>query len=198
VKRDIIVIGASAGGVEALQIVVRMLPSDLPAAVFVVLHIPPGIPSALPQILDRSGSIPAAHVRDNQFIEAGHIYVAPPDYHLLLEAGRTVLWRGPKENRLRPAINALFRSAAAAYRERVIGVVLTGALDDGSAGLWWIARNGGAALVQDPEEAEVADMPQSALEHVDSACVARLSEMGSFLSQLSIGEELQRCEQKRA
>jgi two-component system chemotaxis response regulator CheB len=198
VKRDIIVIGASAGGIDALQTLVGTLPPDLPAAVFIVLHVPPWAPSALPQILARSGPLPVAHARDDQFIEPGRIYVAPPDYHLLLEDRRTVLWRGPKENRLRPAVNTLFRSAAVAYRERVTGVVLTGALDDGSAGLWWITRNGGAAVVQDPDEAEVPGMPRSALEHVDSAYVARLPEMGSFLTQLSIGEELRTCQQKRA
>ncbi len=162
-NRDIIVIGASAGGVSALQTLVRALPPSLPAAVFVVLHVPSWAPSALPQILARSGPLPANHASDNQIVEYGRIYVAPPDYHLLLAEGRTVLWRGPKENRFRPGINTLFRSAAGAYRERVTGVILTGALDDGSAGLWWIHRYGGAAVVQEPDEAAVPDMPRSAL-----------------------------------
>jgi two-component system, chemotaxis family, protein-glutamate methylesterase/glutaminase len=198
VKRDIIVIGTSAGGVEALRILVKTLPPDLAAAVFIVLHIPSWAPSALPQILTRNGPLPATHARDNEQIEHGRIYVAPPDHHLLLEEGHTVLWKGPKENRFRPAINTLFRSAAGAYRDRVAGVVLTGALDDGSAGLWWISRYGGVALVQDPDEAEVSDMPRSALEYVKSAYVARISEMGSFLTRLSTGEELITWEQKRA
>jgi two-component system chemotaxis response regulator CheB len=198
VKRDIIVIGASAGGVQALQQLVQTLPPDLAAAVFVVLHTSPWAPSLLPQILSRSGPLPAAHARDGEGIERGRIYVAPPDHHLLLERDRTVLWKGPKENRFRPAINVLFRSAAGAYGERVTGVILTGALDDGSAGLWWISRQGGVALVQDPDEAQIDEMPRSALTYVSSAYVARLSEMGSFLTRLSTGEELLQWEQKRA
>jgi two-component system chemotaxis response regulator CheB len=198
VKRDIVVIGASAGGIEALTTLTRTLPSDLAAAVFIVLHIAPWAPSQLPQILGSNGPLPAWPARDQERIEHGNIYVAPPDYHLLLENNRTILWKGPKENRFRPAINPLFRSAASAYGERVTGVVLSGALDDGSAGLWWISRQGGMALVQDPDEALISDMPRSALEHVASAYVARVSEIGSLLTRLSLGEELIAWEQKRA
>lgn len=197
-NRDIIVIGASAGGVKALQTLVQTLPAAMPAAMFVVLHVPSWAPSALPQILARSGPLPAAHAGQNQVIERGRIYVAPPDYHLLLEEDRTVLWRGPKENRFRPAINTLFRSAAGAYRERVTGVVLTGALDDGSAGVWWIHRYGGAVVVQDPNEAAVPEMPLSALAYVDSAYVAQLSKMGGCLTRLAVGEEVSTCERTRA
>jgi two-component system, chemotaxis family, protein-glutamate methylesterase/glutaminase len=190
VKRDIIVIGASAGGVEALALLARTLPSDLAAAIFVVVHVAPWAPSGLPQILSRNGPLPAWHARNHERIEHGRIYVAPPDYHLLLEQDHTFLWKGPKENRFRPAINPLFRSAANSYAERVTGIVLTGALDDGTAGLWSISRQGGVALVQDPDEALVSDMPRSALEHVASAYVARISEMGPLLRRLSMGEEL--------
>jgi two-component system chemotaxis response regulator CheB len=190
-KRDIIAIGASAGGVEALQALVSTIPRDIPAALFVVLHMPSWTHSELPHVLARSGALPASHARHNEPIEHGKIYVAPPDYHLLVEKQRILLWRGPKENRHRPAVNALFRSAAVAYGERVTGVILSGALEDGSAGLWWVRRYGGAAMVQDPEEAAFPDMPRSALEHVDTAYVARLREMGALLTGLANGEEFE-------
>lgn len=193
-----VVIGASAGGVHALQVLAAALPRDLPAAVLVVLHIPPWGRSELPAILTRSGPLPAMHARDNDPIEHGRIYIAPPDHHLIIEGQRTVLWRGPKENRNRPAINALFRSAAVEQGERVTGVVLTGALDDGSAGLWWINHHGGAAVVQDPGEAAFPDMPRSALEYVPDAYIARLAHLGSLLTFLAKGEDLDVCKQKRA
>jgi len=190
VKHDIVTLGASAGGVEALQAVVRSIPATIDAAFFVVMHLSAWSRSELPRILSNAGPLPAMHARDDEPIEQGRIYVAPPDYHLVLEDSRTVLWRGPKENRSRPSINVLFRSAAVAYRERVTGVVLSGALDDGSAGLWWIRRYGGAAIVQDPAEAIVPDMPRSALEHVDTARIARLSEIGLLVSRLAAGKEV--------
>jgi two-component system, chemotaxis family, protein-glutamate methylesterase/glutaminase len=198
-KRDIVVVGASAGGVEALSALASTLPPNMPAALFVVLHTSPWRRSDLPEILTRSGPLPAVHARDNGSLHAGRIYVAPPDYHLLIEGQRTMLWRGPKENRSRPAVNTLFRSAAGAYGSRVTGVVLTGALEDGSAGLWWIRRYGGAAVVQDPDEATFPDMPRTALEYVDSAQVVRLRDMGSLLTRLAIGnEESEAWERKRA
>lgn len=163
---DIVVIGASAGGVEALVKFVRELPVRLPAAIFVVLHIPPQSPSMLPTILSRAGHLPAIHPDDHASIERGHIYIAPPDHHILLEQGHIRIVRGPKENRHRPAIDVLFRSAAASYGPRVTGVVLTGALDDGTAGLLAIKRCGGIAVVQDPSEAPYPEMPKSALAHV--------------------------------
>src|SRR5690348_12303782 len=132
---DIIVVGASAGGVEALMSIVGDLPGNLPAAVFVVLHIPAESPSFLPSILSRSGPLLASHPENGAEIEYGHIYIAPPDQHLLVENGTMRIVRGPKENRHRPAIDPLFRSAALAYGPRVVGVVLTGGLDDGTAGL---------------------------------------------------------------
>jgi two-component system chemotaxis response regulator CheB len=118
------------------------------------MHVPPWRDSLLPQILSRRGSLPAEHPAPGARIEHGRIYVAPPDYHLLLNPGDHIeLWRGPKENNFRPSINTMFRSAAAAYGPRVTGVVLTGALDDGAAGLWWIKRMAGTAVVQDPADA---------------------------------------------
>ena len=164
--RDIVVLGASAGGVEALVQFVGELPSSIPAAIFVVLHIPPQSTSMMPKILSRSSSLPAIHPVDGTLIEHGHIYVAPPDHHMMLEQGHIRIIHGPKENRHRPAIDTLFRSAASVYGPRVIGVVLTGSLDDGTAGLLAVKRLGGIAVVQDPDDALYPSMPQNALEHV--------------------------------
>jgi two-component system, chemotaxis family, protein-glutamate methylesterase/glutaminase len=125
---DIIVVGTSAGGVEALQILARELPCDLPAAIFIVLHLAPTSPSFLDEILTPAGPLPATQGVDGELITPGRIYVAPPDHHLLLEAGHVRVTRGPKENRFRPAIDGLSRSAAYAYGPRVIGVILTGAM----------------------------------------------------------------------
>jgi len=152
--------------VEALRVLVAGLPADLPAAIFVVLHVPPTVPSALPRILGSAGPLPAHHPEDDESIEPGHIYVAPPDYHLLVDRGRVRRWHGPRVNRTRPAIDPLFNSAARAYGPRVIGVVLSGALDDGSAGLALIKWLGGLAMVQRPQEALVSSMPESALNAV--------------------------------
>ena len=184
--------GASAGGVEALQRLIRGLPADLGASIFVVVHIPPWCKSELPGIITRSGSLIALEAEAEQPFQPGRIYIAPPDYHLLVEHQHVRLWRGPKENRHRPAINALFRSAAVAYKSRVIGVILSGALDDGSAGLWWIKQFGGLAVVQDPDEARFPEMPRSALEHVDVDHVVGLSDMGSLLATLVTGDEVKR------
>jgi two-component system, chemotaxis family, protein-glutamate methylesterase/glutaminase len=183
-NHDIIVVGASAGGVEALLTLVRRLPPTLPAAVFVVLHIPAQSPSMLPQILGRAGTLIAEHGVDNAPIKHGHVYIAPPDHHLLLESDRMRVVRGPKENRHRPAVDPLFRTAARAYGPRVIGVVMTGALDDGTAGLRAIKMRGGIAVVQNPQEALYAGMPQSAVQHVDVDYVMPLAEIGSLLARL--------------
>jgi two-component system, chemotaxis family, protein-glutamate methylesterase/glutaminase len=183
-----IVIGASAGGVEALKELVARLPADLPAAVFVVLHIPPFVASNLPAILARAGPMPAVHPRDGQPVEAGVIYVAPPDHHLLIEGERVAVKKGPKENRFRPSIDALFRSAAYVYRARAIGVVLSGALDDGTSGLWTIKRLGGVAIVQQPNQARFETMPRSALENVEVDHTVPATEIGALLVRL-IGEQ---------
>jgi two-component system, chemotaxis family, protein-glutamate methylesterase/glutaminase len=157
----------------------------LPASLFIVLHIPAQSPSLMPDILSRAGPLPAIHPVDGEEIRHGHIYVAPPDYHLLLEQDHMRVVRGPKENRHRPAVDPLFRSAAVAYGPRVVGVILTGSLDDGTAGLWAVKRRGGVAIVQDPNEALYPGMPGSALAHVQIDYRLPLTEIGATLVQLA-------------
>lgn len=165
-ERDIITIGGSAGGVEALRTLIGRLPGDLKAALFVVLHTSPDKPSLLPTLLNHAGSFLALHPADGAPIRNGCIYVAPPDHHLLIEGLLVRVVRGPRENRARPAIDPLFRSAAACYGERVVGIILSGALDDGAAGLLAIKRGGGVTMVQDPRDALISEMPESALSMV--------------------------------
>jgi two-component system chemotaxis response regulator CheB len=183
-ERHVVVVGASAGGLECLVRIAGDLSPDLPASVFVVLHVSPGGPSALPAILSRSGRLPAEHARDGEAIEPGRIYVAPPDHHLLLEPGVMRLVQGPRENRVRPAIDVLFRSAAAVYGPRVIGVVMSGYLDDGATGLLAIKRQGGIAVVQDPDDAQAPAMPRAALALVEADHVVPLSEAGALIDHL--------------
>lgn len=182
---DIIVIGASAGGVEALTRLVPQLPVDLPAAIFVVVHFPAYGTSVLPGILSRQGPLPAIHAEHGAPIEPGRIYVAPPDHHIVLHPGRVHLGRGPRENGHRPAVDPLFRSAAAAYGPRVVGVVLSGTLDDGTAGLQAVKSRGGVAVVQDPADALFAGMPGSALENVSVDHVVPLSGLAGLLASLA-------------
>jgi two-component system chemotaxis response regulator CheB len=168
--RDIVVIGASAGGLKALQQLVAYLPADLPAAVLVSTHLAPAVPSRVAAVLDRFGALPAVDAADGLPFEHGRIYTAVPDRHLVVDGHDTLrLSRGPRENRVRPAVDALFRSAARWYGPRVIGVVLSGALDDGAAGLAAVVQRGGAALVQDPEDALFDSMPRAALRAVPGA-----------------------------
>jgi two-component system chemotaxis response regulator CheB len=158
--RDIIVVGASAGGVEALAQIARGLPAGLPASVFVVCHFPPGGRSVLPDILSRAGPLLAGHPADGDPFYPGQVYVAPPDRHLVLDPGNRVrLTRAARENHHRPAVDPLFRSAARHYGRRVVGVILTGALYDGTAGLIAVRAAGGVGVVQDPRDALVAAMP---------------------------------------
>jgi two-component system chemotaxis response regulator CheB len=185
IGHDIIVIGASAGGVEALITLVRGLPADLPAALFVVLHVPAQSTSALPRILSHNGPLPAVHAVNGQKIELGHIYVAPPDHHLLVDNGYVRLGRGAKENMHRPAIDPLFRSAARAYGPRVVGVVLSGVLDDGTSGLKAIKERSGLAVVQDPKEALYPGMPESAIQHVAVDYVGPIRDMPLLLERLA-------------
>jgi two-component system, chemotaxis family, protein-glutamate methylesterase/glutaminase len=181
----VIVIGASAGGVEALQQLVYELPADLAAPVFVVLHVHARSKSVLPEILSAAGPLPAVHAVDGSRIENGHIYIAPPDHHLIVEREHMHVGVGPKENYQRPSINVTFRSAALAYGDRVIGVVLTGQLDDGTAGSWDIKRRGGTVIVQHPEDAAFSSMPLSTLREVEADYTLPLTEIGPLLGRLS-------------
>jgi two-component system, chemotaxis family, protein-glutamate methylesterase/glutaminase len=182
---DIIVVGASTGGVEALAALVQRLPKDLPAAIFVVLHLAAERPSRLPEILSRYSRLPVAHALDNEPIRCGRIYVAPPDRHLLVDRGVVRVVRGPRENRNRPAVDSLFRTAACSYGPRVVGVVLTGALDDGTAGLQAIKRRGGVAVVQDPHDALIPSMPESALRYVQVDHTLPLADIPPLLVRLT-------------
>ncbi|WP_163989540.1 chemotaxis protein CheB [Pyxidicoccus caerfyrddinensis] len=181
---DIIVIGASMGGVEALSTLVAQLPREFPAAVLVVLHLAPQHKSALPAILTRKGALPARHPKHGEPLQPGRIYVAPNDRHLVVEPGKVLVVKGPRENGHRPAVDTLFRSAARAYGPRVVGVVLTGALDCGTAGLLAVKAQGGVAVVQDPADAFCPDMPRNALEYVKADHCVRLGEMGPLLERL--------------
>ncbi|MFN8592593.1 MAG: chemotaxis protein CheB [Thermomicrobiales bacterium] len=183
-NHDIIVIGGSAGGIAALTALVAGLPAGLPAALFVVVHIPPYAVSRLPEILSRAGPLPAMHATPGMLIVPGQIVVAPPDRHLLLRPDRVELSRGPRENHSRPAIDPLFRSAARAFGPRVVGVVLSGALYDGSLGLMAVKLRGGLAIVQDPREASVESMPRSALNAVEPDFVLSAAEIGTVLSDV--------------
>jgi two-component system chemotaxis response regulator CheB len=183
-RKDIVVIGASAGGMEALQKLVSRLPAGIPASIFVVWHLSPGLKSILPSVLSKSGPVKALHPQDGDRIEQGRIYVAPNDHHMLLEKGYVRITKGPKENRFRPAVDPLFRSAAYVYGPRTIGVVLTGALDDGTAGLWTIKLRGGTAIVQEPADAMIRSMPLNAMEHTEADYRVPVAEIGELLGRL--------------
>ncbi|GAB3687420.1 chemotaxis protein CheB [Spirosoma flavus] len=183
-KRDIIVIGTSAGGVYALKELVAVLPADFKASIFVVMHVSAHSPSYLPEILTTAGKLKAIHPKDGEPIQQGHIYIAPPDHHLLIEYDQVIVKKGPKENRFRPSIDALFRSAAYMHGPRVIGIVLTGLLDDGTSGMWTVKRLGGLTIVQEPDEALYPSMPDSVLNNVEVDHCVSIAEMGSLLNQL--------------
>ena len=158
-------IGASVGGVDAIRTLTDALPANFAAAVFVVLHVG-AHKSELPWLLNELGPLRACHPEDGDPIQAGHIYVAPPDHHFLIEPWHMRLTRGPHENWSRPAVDPLFRSAALAYGPGVIGVILTGGRNDGTAGLFEVKQRGGTTVVQDPDDAADPGMPRSALRHV--------------------------------
>jgi two-component system chemotaxis response regulator CheB len=186
--RDVVVIGASAGGVEALRAVVGGLPAELPAAVLVVLHIPRGAESALAKILARGCALPVRNAIDGEQLRQGRVYVAPADYHLLVIDNRIRLSSGPTENGHRPAVDPLFRSAARAYGPRAVGVVLSGSRDDGAAGLAAIVQRGGLAVVQDPAEAIYPSMPTAALNAVDVDYVRPAVKIGPLLDEIARSE----------
>jgi two-component system chemotaxis response regulator CheB len=183
--RNVIVVGASLGGHEALTGLIGTLPADLNAAIFVVMHVAPDGPSILGQLLDRVSPLPAAAAVDGEPIAPNRIYVAVPDRHLMIERDRVRLSRGPRENHTRPSIDVLFRSAAFHRGPRAIGIVLTGTLDDGTAGLWAIKDRGGVAIVQAPTEAPYPSMPMSAIRHVDVDHVLEVAAMGNVLRELT-------------
>jgi len=191
IARDIIVIGASAGGFDAVEKLAAMFPPDLQAAVFVTVHLAERSEGVLPELLTRAGPLPAIHPWEDTPIQMGRVYVAPPDHHLILTPTSVHVGHGPRENLQRPCINTMFRSAAAAHGPRVIGALLTGLLDDGAAGLWEIQQQGGATVVQDPEEAPFRSMPDNAIRGLNVQYIVRLAEMGPLLVRLTMGDRTQ-------
>src|SRR5262245_505258 len=185
-KRNIIVVGTSAGGVEALCELNKHLPQDLDATIFVVMHV--GAESKLAEILTNCGRLPAKAAEHNKPYKPGCVYVAPPQHHLVIKNGKTVLSRGPRENGHRPAADVLFRSAAREHRAKVVGVVLSGGRDDGSAGLYAIKARGGIAIVQDPAEAVTPNMPENALNMVDVDFCLPVRQIAGVLVQLASGK----------
>jgi two-component system chemotaxis response regulator CheB len=183
-RRDIVVIGASAGGVAALATIVRELPADLDAAVFVVLHLAPLAKSVLPAILGRDAKLPVVPARDRMPVRPGSAYVAPPGRHMVLEGGVMRLTLAARIDGHRPSVDALFCSAAAAYGPRVVGVILTGALDDGTAGLRAVKEAGGVAIVQSPDDAQYRSMPESALAHVAVDHCAPAAEIAALVAKV--------------
>jgi two-component system chemotaxis response regulator CheB len=184
IGHDIVLIGCSAGGAEALTGIFARIPRDAPAALFVVQHVSAGAPSVLPRILGRAGELPAGHARDGEPIRHRHVYVAPPG------RGVMVLGRGPRENGHRPAVDPLFQTAAAAHGSRVVAVVLSGGLDDGTAGLIVVKQSRGVAVVQDPDDASTPEMPLSAIRSVEVDHVLPAREIAPLLVRLA-GEAAQ-------
>lgn len=186
-RHDLVVIGASAGGVEALQRVVSGLPADLPASVCIVLHRATGSVSALASVLDRAGPLPCRTAVDGEPLALGEILVAPPDRHLVIEDGHVQLTDDPPEHGLRPSVDVLFRSASASHDGRTIGVVLSGTLDDGAAGLATIKRAGGGTIVQDPAKAMYPGMPASAIARVEVDAVVALDQVAAMVVDMVTG-----------
>jgi two-component system, chemotaxis family, protein-glutamate methylesterase/glutaminase len=184
-SRSVVVIGASAGGLDALTRLAAQLPGDFPSPIFIVHHMAADTTgAALLQAIHKSGNLVCTEARDGDEFEGGHIYLAPADHHLLLMKGKMLVTKGARENRSRPGIDPLFRSAAVAYRNNVVGVLLTGYLDDGTAGMTAIHRCGGVCVVQDPTDAAYPDMPQNALNRVKVDHTVPLAEMGALLVRL--------------
>ncbi|NUR76208.1 MAG: chemotaxis protein CheB [Thermoleophilia bacterium] len=184
---EIVVVGASAGGVEALIRFARVVPRDFAAPIMIVLHVPSSGPSVLPQILDRVGPLPAVHAQDGMETAGGCLYIAPPDRHMRIVGRRIQLDPGPRENGHRPAIDPLFRSTAESYGSRTAGVILSGTLDDGTVGLNCIAEAGGATLVQDPRDAMYPAMPANAIAYARPDYVLPIEKLVETLVQLTAG-----------
>jgi len=183
--RSVIVIGASAGGTQPLTELAAQTPADIPAAMLVVVHIPPYHQSLLPEILSNAGPLPVSLGVHGQTLREGHIYVAPADRHMQVQDGHIVLNRAPRENHTRPAIDPLFRSAARAYGSNVAGVILSGTQGDGTVGLMAIKSRGGLTLVQDPEELVYSAMPRRAIQYVDVDHVSPVADMAPILYEFA-------------
>ena len=183
-NRDLVAIGTSAGGVEALLYLVKRLPIEFPASVLVTIHMPGRARSSLDEVLTRAGPLPARFAREGDVVKKGCIYLAPPDRHLLLDDYRVLLGIGPRENNSRPAIDAMLRSVAICCGARAIGLVLTGTLGDGASGLWAVRTCGGITVVQDPRDAAFAEMPLTALNRANPDHVVSLSAMPALLAHL--------------
>jgi two-component system chemotaxis response regulator CheB len=184
-SRNIVVIAASAGGVEALRQLVRPLPAGLSSAIFIVLHTPAHHESALPRILASVSALPVSHAIDGEAIQLGRIYVAPPDFHMTIARGHMWLDQGRKENYTRPAADPLFRSAAAAYGARVIGIVLTGLDGDGAEGLKAVTTAGGFGIVQRPDTAQYPEMPMAAIAEDDPDRCLPIPEISAAIIRLA-------------
>jgi two-component system, chemotaxis family, protein-glutamate methylesterase/glutaminase len=182
--RDLVVVGASAGGLPALRTILGDLPAELPMAVLAVVHSSPDNPGGLAEVLNRHSTYPVTYAQDGAEISYGHVYVAPPDFHLTTDDGRLAVRRGPRENRFRPAVDPLFRSAAESHGERVIAIVLSGSLDDGTHGLAVVKSHGGVAIVQSEEDALVPHMPVSAANAVAVDHVIPASQMAAVVAGL--------------
>lgn len=182
--RDIVVVGASAGGITAIKNLIGSLKDDFKGTIFIVLHVPPYSETQLPQILSNVGPLKAVLAKNGEEFQSGMIYVAPNDHHMLLEEGKISVQKGPKENRFRPSIDALFRSAAYVYGSRVIGVILSGLLDDGVSGLWTIKQQGGLVLIQTPDDAEQPQLPINVLDYVEPDYKLSAIDMGPLISGL--------------
>jgi two-component system chemotaxis response regulator CheB len=189
-KRDIVVIGGSSGGLETIRTILSVIPGGFSGSIFVVLHSSPESPGILDHILGRGSMLPVAYAVDLEPIRQGHVYIAPPDRHLLVKRDHVRVTRGPRENRFRPAVDPLFRTAAVSHGQRVIAVVVSGGQDDGAVGLRIVKDRGGIAVVQDPLEALAPGMPQAAMNHVTVDFVADADEIGGIIAKLT-GETIE-------
>jgi two-component system, chemotaxis family, protein-glutamate methylesterase/glutaminase len=184
-NRDVLAVGTSAGGVEALIFLAGHFRPDFPASILVTIHLPSHSASSLHELLTRAGSLSASFAADGERLRKAHIYIAPPDRHLLLDGDRLSLGFGPRENNSRPAIDPMLRSTAVCCGSRAIGLVLTGTLGDGASGLWAIRQCGGIAVVQDPTDAAFSEMPLTALNRAKPDHVVRLADMPALLHGLA-------------
>ncbi|MBV8839348.1 MAG: chemotaxis protein CheB, partial [Alphaproteobacteria bacterium] len=183
-NRDLVTIGTSAGGVEALLSIAARLPDAFPASILVTIHLSDHFPSSLDELLSRAGPLPAKFASHGEALRKKHIYIAPPGRHLIMEGDRLTLGTGPRENNTRPAIDPMMRSAALCCGARTVGVILTGTLGDGGSGLWAIRHCGGISVVQDPDDAKFAEMPRNALYNGAPDHVVRLADLPRLLDHL--------------